>query len=137
MVLMVACLEQKPEDSPKATQSDHAFPWDQNDLLQSWSHSREEEDPQTEGRIYRPTESWRFPPSRFRMRYEFKGDGTCRWMHLHPADRHAMRSCTWSFDPEEKDLVIVFDQKGNRVESFLILELKKDILRIVPVRKSQ
>ncbi len=62
------------------------------------------------------------------MEYMFRENGDCLWMELMPTDAHVLREGRWwlsSFDES-----ILFVDKGARIDSFRILELGGDILRL-------
>ncbi len=102
------------------------------DLFQHWVHSREEQnDPNAKEQIFRPATSRQFPPSRFRMAYKFSPNGECEWMFLDPADGHHFKPSKWEIDVTDGTLLkITADMK---TDSFRILELSKDLLRLAPV----
>ncbi len=103
------------------------------DLCQHWIHSREEQkDPNAIEQIFRPAGSRPFPPSRFRMAYQFSKNGDCQWMDLDPADAHHFKPGTWELDPAEKSLLKI--TKDGETESFRIVELTKEILRLAPAK---
>ena len=97
-------------------------------LTNDWLHSFEEDSPHSTAATYRPSDSRPFDPSRFRMEYMFRENGDCLWMELMPTDAHVLREGRWwlsSFDES-----ILFVDKGARIDSFRILELGGDILRL-------
>lgn len=102
-------------------------------LIQHWVHSREEQkNPNAEEQIYRPAKSRKFPPSRFRKAFKFSEGGDCEWMFLDPADRHHFKPGKWEINPGDNSVLkITGDGKTN---SFRIVELSKDILRLVPAK---
>jgi hypothetical protein len=110
--------------APADTPADGAL--DVKLLCRSWTHSREE----GEG-IYRPTESKKFPASRFREVYVFKKDGTCEWLSLSPTDAHRMTKGTWKSDDKNPRLIQIFGQKKDSpAKSLQVVELKDDVLKI-------
>ena len=54
------------------------------------------------------------------------------WLVLHPRDAHFMTSGRWDVDPQDKTVILVYDEDGAVVEfvSFRVVELTADILRI-------
>lgn len=97
-------------------------------LLEAWTHSMEEqEDANSSIRIFRPSDSWQFAPSRFRDAYEFMDDGVCRYMFLHPADAHQMREGNYTYDVE-KSTIRIFSAEGDFLKAFSVKELSRDIL---------
>lgn len=100
------------------------------ELQQAWTHSFEEqEDVNSTTRIYRKSDSREFAVSRFRDAFEFKSDGTCRYLVLHPADAHYFAEGTYTLDSEEKQLRI-FDSQNELVKAFEIVELQEELLII-------
>lgn len=98
-------------------------------LAGAWTNSREEEK-EFRGRVFRPTDSMQFPFSRFRKKYIFNKDGSGMLLYLHPADRHQMVACQWKVTEEGR--ITITAMFGDKVikESFEVLELTKDILRV-------
>jgi hypothetical protein len=78
--------------------------------------------------IYRPKASRQFPPSRFRMQFVFKKGGDCQYMYLSPTDAHRMKDGQWRVD-KGNTLIII---KGDATESYNIVEVTKDVLRLKP-----
>ncbi len=109
--------------------------FDSQNLLQSWTHSREEEQPDDSSQIFRPSAFKTFAPSRFRMQYVFKANGECEWMYLDPADGHHLKPGTWKIDQKADRVIRIYDVNGQLTaySPFRIVELGKDILRISPV----
>ena len=101
-------------------------------LCQSWTHSREEEKLGTNGlateQIFLPSNSRRFAPSRFRMRYVFNRNGILEYLYLHPTDRHHMKQGSWHLARDNK--TVHWKNAEGGIGSFQILEITKDILRI-------
>ena len=98
-------------------------------LCQHWMHSREEE--QGNGvQLYRPITFKKFPPSRFRMQYVFAKDGTCKWMFLSPVDAHQLKDGKWKIDPADPSVLRI--EKGEMTESYRVIELTKDLLKLKP-----
>ena len=107
--------------------------FDIQNLFQSWTHSYEEKRQTDAIQIYRPSTFKDFPPSRFRMKYVFHENGTCEWLYLHPADAHYMKTGKWEIDPEDNNVILIYDTANKLLESvsFRIIELEKDILQII------
>jgi hypothetical protein len=107
---------------------------DLTQLLQSWVHLFEEEaQGQTDAvHWFRPDGFKEFPPSRFRMRYSFRQDGECEWLFLHPGDAHFMKQGTWEGDPQNSNVILIYDTDGTLMESvsFRIVDIAKDLLRV-------
>lgn len=104
------------------------------DLLGGWSRSFEEEPAQSEIEIFRRTDSRDFAAAMFRRRYVFYEDHTCEWLVLHPSDAHYMTSGSWTVDPHDRKVILVYDADG-LVEnvSFRIVELTAEILRVTRI----
>jgi hypothetical protein len=99
-------------------------------LCQQWTHSREEQ--QNDGvQVYRPSTFKKFSPSRFRMQYLFAKDGTCKWMFLSPSDAHQLKDGKWKIDPADDRVLQV--EKGEMTESYRVIELTNDLLKLKPV----
>jgi hypothetical protein len=100
-------------------------------LARAWTHSREE-DTDFEGKVFRPTDSRKFPPSRFRKRYVFNKDGSGEFLYLHPTDRHSMVACQWKITEDDPRRIIITGMIGGKEykENIEVLELAKDILRV-------
>jgi len=122
-----------PRDSKAAKDGEIAAPKGVNikDLFQHWVHSYEEQkDTDAKEQIFRPAKSREFPPSHFRMAYNFSEGGECEWMFLDPADRHHFKPGKWEIDSGDKSVLKI--TADGRTNSFRIVELSKDILRLVP-----
>lgn len=97
-------------------------------LPQSWTHAFEEQDNANSGtRIYRLTGSREFAPSWFRDVYEFKADGACRYLVLHPADVHYMADGKYSFD-QLNGILSIYDSEDDLVKAFEVIRLETDLL---------
>lgn len=117
VAVVFSCEEALTDDSPGS-----AF------LLQRWTHSIEEQnDANSVIRTFRPSDSREFAPARFRDAYEFKEDGTCLYMFLHPADAHSMKNGTYTYDAEKKTLRI-FSADGDFLKEFTLHQLNHDVL---------
>ena len=97
-------------------------------LSQSWVHSSEEQTENTKTQIYRPEGSRQFPPSRGRMRYKFFKNGDCEWYYLSPDDAHRFKPGKWKIDPDDNGILQI--AKDNKTESYRVVQLTKDVLRI-------
>jgi len=100
-----------------------------SDLFGCWTDSREENDRNSDVMIYRPEDFKEFPVSRFRFRMDLKEDNVCSWLYLSPNDGHHMKDGTWAFNKKTMTLDIL-DAKKEKVKSFEISEIGKDILKI-------
>ena len=100
-------------------------------LARAWTHSYEE-DKDFDGRVFRPTESKKFPPSRFRIRYVFNKDGSGKFLYLHPADAHRMVACQWKVTEDDPRRITITAMVGGKkhTESIKVLELTQKILRV-------
>ncbi|MBL4625478.1 MAG: hypothetical protein JKY42_10110 [Flavobacteriales bacterium] len=99
-------------------------------LLNKWVDSREEQTNVKGEQIYRPFNFKDFPPSRFRQVFEFKKNGECSYLYLHPTDRHTMEPGTWTFNPD-KNLITIKDAKGKETYLITVIELEKDKLVMI------
>jgi hypothetical protein len=102
-----------------------------DNLYQHWVHSREEQQPNDKDELYRPATFKVFPPSRFRMAYKFAKDGMCEWFYLSPVDAHHFKPGTWRIDPNDPHILQI--TKENTTETYRILTLTNDMLRIAPL----
>ena len=100
-------------------------------LCQHWTHSREEQQQTDKDEIYRPKDFKQFPVSHFRMQYVFYKNGDCQWYYLAPDDAHHFKRGKWRVDPNNKSILHVI--KGDTTESYRVIELTKDILRIARI----
>ena len=100
-------------------------------LVKEWKHSYEESGAGVE--IYRPANYKTFPPSMFRQVYNFKADGKCEYLVLHPADAHYMAKGTWNYNPETRYIQIRND-KGEQVALLEVLDIGNDILKVQTVK---
>jgi len=123
LILFVAHCKKHPSKPPAD--------FDSQNLLQSWTHSREEEQPEDSSQIFRPSAFKEFAPSRFRMQYIFKANGDCEWMYLDPADGHHLKPGKWEINDR---MIRIYDanRRLTACSPFRIVELGKDILRISP-----
>ena len=103
-------------------------------LCRHWVHSVEEQKGTEKTRIYRPSDFKQFPPSRFRMQYIFYKNGDCEWYYLSPDDAHRFKSAKWRIDSNARNVLQIV--KRDSLESYRIIELTKDILRIVLVKQT-
>ncbi len=96
-------------------------------LLGSWTDSREESQLNPNGLVFRPSDFKKFPPSRFRFKMELSKDGSCKYLYLHPTDRHKMVSGKWDYDAKTQTLKI-FDGGDKIVKSYRVSKTDKDLL---------
>jgi hypothetical protein len=103
-------------------------------LLGDWTSSYEDKKKWDEPEIFLSTASKDWPPSRFRMRYVFNKDGSCRYLYLHPTDAHKMVDGTWTLDGQK---VLISDAAGKVQQSvsFKIIEVSKDKLNFKRLSK--
>ena len=97
-------------------------------FCKEWLHSPEEQEKADADQIYRPKSFKEFPPSRFRMQYIFQKSGDCEWYYLSPDDNHRLKPCKWKIDSKDKNILNI--TKEELIESYKIIELTKDKLRI-------
>lgn len=108
--------------------SEQIDPEGQDDLVGHWVHSYEEDAQGEEVQVFRPVTFKTFPPSRFRMQYVFRENGTCAWYYLAPDDGHHFREGTWRRDARDRDVLHV--RQGDQTVSYRILSLSGDLLRL-------
>lgn len=100
-------------------------------LQKEWKHSYEESAAGVD--IYRPADYKIFTPSKFRRVYNFKANGKCEYLVLHPADAHYMANGTWNYNPETR-YIQIRDEKSEQVVLLEVLEIGKDILKVQIVK---
>jgi hypothetical protein len=83
------------------------------ELMKRWLHSHEE-DTQTE-RVYRPS-TYSFGPSRGRMGFELRPDGSCTWIGISPRDGSAEQGCRWEHRRNAEEVLTIELSGGNRQE---------------------
>jgi hypothetical protein len=66
------------------------------------------------------------------MAYKFSPNGKCEWMSLDPADAHHFKPGKWEIDVTDGTLLKI--TADGKTDSFRILELSKDLLRLAPVK---
>jgi hypothetical protein len=57
-----------------------------------------------------------------------KENGACDWLYLAPNDAHEMRPGSWKF-LEESNTLKIYNEEGQEVKSFQIVEIGKDQLK--------
>ncbi|MFD2081717.1 hypothetical protein SAMN05421678_11776 [Actinopolymorpha cephalotaxi] len=87
----------------------------------SWTHSFEEDTPGIE--VYRPTDTFPFPPARGRVRLVFDGDQVVEWAPG-PDDRPRPRATLDRVGPG------TFREPETGADGFEIVEATQDVLRI-------
>lgn len=102
-------------------------------LFNTWYDSYEEKTDSTD--IFRPEGYKEFPASWFRRTIVFNDDGTCRWLVLDPADRHYFETGAWKFNGAER-LIFIYNDKGEEVHILKILELNRELLRVLMIKYS-
>ena len=102
-------------------------------LCQHWIHSREEDAGGEQ--TYRALGSKEFPPSRFRMQYIFHKTGDCEVFFLDPADAHRFKPGKWRIEP--KSPTVLHITGPDAPQSYQILELTKEVLRLTPVQQKE
>lgn len=102
-----------------------------NELTKEWVHSREEEVDSVQ--IYRPAGFKHFPSSRYRQKYIFKNDGVCRYYVLHPGDAHYFTDGIWTYNENDRRLVI-YDSSKVIESEFKVISLTRFMLKFVKVK---
>lgn len=96
-------------------------------LVKCWADSREDNIQGSGINIYRPCDFKEFPASRFRFRMELNDNGSCSYLHLASNDAHYMAPGSWTYNEQNNHLEI-WDQKGNLIRKFKVLDLQKDLM---------
>jgi len=68
------------------------------------------------------------------MQYVFYKNGDCEWYYLSPDDAHRFKSGKWRIASTDKNVLQIV--KRDSTESYRIIELTKNILRIVLIKQS-
>ncbi len=102
-------------------------------LTRHWIHAREED---ADGvQVYRAKGTFSPRPSRFRMEYDLKADGKCRYMWLSPSDGHQLKEGSWKWiavpKPGQPSTLEV--REGDTVNRFTVIGLTRDTMRLKPV----
>jgi hypothetical protein len=134
LLVMLALVSYSPTSKSTAADAMPLAGIDTADLCRHWVHSVEEQTKKGKAQIYRPSDFKRFPPSRFRMQYVFYKNGDCEWYYLSPDDAHRFKSGTWRIDSKDKNVLQIV--KRDSMESYRIIELTKDILRVVLIKQT-
>jgi len=66
------------------------------------------------------------------MQYIFSSNGDCEWYYLSPDDAHSFKSAKWRIDSNDKSILHIV--KRDSMESYRVIELTRDILRITLIR---
>jgi hypothetical protein len=61
----------------------------------------------------------------------FAKDGTCKWMFLSPVDAHQLKDGKWKIDPVDPSVLRI--EKGEATESYKVIEVTKDLLKLKPL----
>ena len=93
-------------------------------LTQKWTHSHEEDTPDTV--VYRPA-SYAFPPSRGRRSFELRADGAITDFAIGRDDRPALAHGTWTLSPDKR-LDFTWDDPSGRQASMKIKSAEVDRL---------
>jgi hypothetical protein len=112
-------------EEPQAVYEDITF------LLQSWTHSYEEEAEGSPVLVFRPSAFKEFPPSRFRMRYSFQDNGQCSWLFLSPVDAHFMNPGKWRLDLKNKNYIHMPRMATGEMTAYQIVELTKHSMKLI------
>jgi hypothetical protein len=99
-------------------------------LVRHWIHAREEDKDGVQ--VYRAMGTFEPRPSRFRMEYDLKAKGECRYMWLSPSDGHHLKEGTWKLyagsKPGEHPVLEV--REGKAVNRYTVVGLGGDVLRL-------
>lgn len=98
-------------------------------LYGKWINSREEENNII--KIYRPKDYKEFPPSRFRDKINFYGNGKCEFLVLEPNDGQKYLIFRWRLLKENPNIVYLFKDNGKMFKSLRIEKLDRDILKFI------
>ena len=101
----------------------------ESDLIGCWTHSREENQNNSEVKVYRPCDYKEFPASRYRHGLVLKENGKCSWLYLAPNDAHHMVKGTWMYEGENR-IIEIFNAKGESVNKYMLIELNEKIMKI-------
>lgn len=97
-------------------------------LYQAWTHAFEEQENANSDRlIFRPSNAQTFAPARFRASYEFKADGSCEYLFLHPADAHHFKTGSFIYD-QRTSVLEVRDENDDVYAVYRLVELGSDLL---------
>ncbi len=99
---------------------------DRSTIVGSWLHAHEEDD--GHHTVYRP-DDYPFPPSRGRVGYEFRADGTVVVRTPGPVDRAVTQTGQWALGA---DGVLELRLGSGAVRRFRILEAGSDRLVMDP-----
>ncbi len=97
-----------------------------------WISSNEENDATHDYMIFRREGSKEFPMARFRSSYQFEADGTCKWLKLEPNDLQNIVNGKFIFSKRKQTLKI-YDDKGTLVQTFKLIGVEKDVLKLKPL----
>ena len=98
-----------------------------SELFQHWKHSYEEQITQGQEAVYRPASFISFPPSRFRMQYSFKPDGSCQYLKLSPYDAHTMEPCRYTYNNR---IIQIFElgEEGKLIKTLSVVTILRNRL---------
>lgn len=122
LITLTSC---KEETNPVISQIDYG------QLNKSWTNSYEEEGLNNSQKIFRPSNYMEYPASHYREELSFNTDSNCSYLVLDPADAHYFKSGKWSLIDREKNIVKIIDSSGVVYKMLQIIELKKDLLKLV------
>jgi hypothetical protein len=100
-------------------------------LVGTWRHSHED-DTDTE-MVFRP-DTFEFPPSRGRVGYSFRADGTCTYIGIAARDGAAREACTWTLRRGTQPAVVV-TLPGGREEVLPIVSVSRERLVVANPRR--
>lgn len=100
-------------------------------LVGTWRHSHE--DDTTTERVFRP-DTFEFPPSRGRVGYSFRADGTCTYIGIAARDGAARETCSWTLRKGARPEVVV-TMPGGREEVLPIVSVDRQRLVVATQRR--
>ena len=93
-----------------------------------WLASYEEDEPNTNIKIYRPCDYKEFKPSMFRQSITYEKNGVCKYLQLSPNDAHYFVEGKWIYNKKKK-VVTIKDDKNKDVFKFKIKKLEKTLMK--------
>jgi hypothetical protein len=98
-------------------------------ILNSWTHAIEEGS-ENSNMVFRPSDSKKFPTTRYREVIEFFENDRCRYLVLSPVDAHDFEDGTWQTSGPNNDVLTIRDTSGAVYKRFQVIDLKAGLLRL-------